>query len=452
MARWNPLLFLAGFHGLEVCLTISPIRSLFSRNTGANDCIFTDSQMLKQYSSSIQHGSAFKFRFFGKTIVAISSPTAVSDFLRDHSGAFDAIHADNIQLLTGINVGDDRILHVYSVLVGRASAPTHRAMMPSNLPAISSRFTQDLLKGLYELDLSAPQVSLNEYVHRTMYNASSTAFFGPDFPLDTYDDFMTFDHGSPLISRHLGMFAKSATAARDALYAAWNRHIVGHWIPEEEGRLEGAVDMMTNIYRGLSKADLTPEEIYRLMGLIIWTIHANVLGLTIWVMCHLLTDRDTYTSVCQEIRAFVDEKFPHIEDIAQVNPKALEGNGLPLLNSFIREVIRTKTSFGVTRIATRDAVIRDEGDKAILIRKGELVSVNVQGMHFSPELHSEPEAFKADRFVEEEAPYKLFIFGMGKHNVRPNFLFITSIDSSDILFSSVQGEIMPISSFVSLSF
>lgn len=342
------------------------------------------------------------------------------------------INADNTHLLSGINMNDDRILHVYSALIRGASGPTHRALMPSNLPAISSRFTEDLLKGLNQLDLSASRVSLNEFVHRMMYNASSTAFFGPDFPLHTYDDFMTFDHGSPLISHRLGMFARSATAARDALYAAWNRHLVGHWVPEENGYMEGAVDVMTNIYRELNKADLTPEEIHRLMGLIIWTIHANVLGVSIWVMCHLLTDRDTYTRACQEIRAFVDERFPHIEDIAQIDPRVLEGDDLPFLNSFIREVIRTKTGLGATRIATRDAVIRDEGDKAILIREGEIISVNVQGMHSSPELHSEPEVFKADRFVEEEASYKLYIFGMGKHIVRSDFLFFAWIERSDM--------------------
>ena len=371
--------------------------------------------------NSIQHGSAFKFRFFGKTVVAISSPTAVSDLLRDHSGAFEAIiNADNTHLLSGISMSDDRILHVYSALIGRASGPTHRALMPSKLPAISSRFTQNLLGGLNQLDLSASRASLNEFVHRMLYNASSAAFFGPEFPLDTYDNFMTFDHGSPLISHRLGIFARSAIAARDTLYVAWSRHIIGHWIPEENGYLEGAADVMTNIYRELNKADLTQEEIHRLMGLIIWTIHANVLGLTIWVMCHLLTDRDTYTKVCREVRAFVDEKFPHIEDIAQIELRALEGDDLPFLNSFIREVMRTKTGLGATRIATRDAVIRDEGDKAILIRKGEIISVNVQGMHYSPELHSEPEVFKADRFMEEEASYKLYIFGMGRHIVRPH--------------------------------
>ena len=375
--------------------------------------------MLKQWSDSIQNGSAFKFRFFGKTIVAVSSPTAVSNFLRDRSGAFEAkVNADSTHLLTGINMSDDRISHVYSTLIEKSSGPTHRALMPSNLPAISSRFTQYLLKEFKQLNLSVPRVSLHGFVHRMMYNATSMAFFGTDFPLHTYDDFMTFDHGSPLISRHLGIFARSATTARDALYAAWNRHIIRHWIPGDDGYLEDAVGLMTNIYRELNGADLTQEEVARLMGLVIWTIHANVLGLTIWVMCHLMADKDTYTSACQETRAFVDERFPDIEDIAQIDPRTLEGEDFPFLNSLIREVIRTKTANGPTRVAIRDAVIQDEGGKAIFIRKGEVISVNFQGMHFSPELYSEPEVFRADRFMDEEASRNLFIFGMGKHTVR----------------------------------
>lgn len=326
-------------------------------------------------------------------------------------------------------MNSDRIMHVYSALIGRASGPTHRALMPSNFPAISSRLTQNLVQGLRQLDLSAPQVSLSEFVHRVMYNASSTAFFGPNFPLHTYDDFMTFDHGSALISRRLGLFARPAVTARDALYAAWGRHLVGHWVPEGDGHLEGALDVMTNIYRGLRKADLTLEEIHRLMGLIIWTIHSNVMVLSIWVMCHLLTDKDAYTRASQEIRAFVDERFPHIEDMAQLDPWVLQGDGFPFLNSLIHEVMRTKSGLGATRIATRDALIRDKGGKAILIRKGELVTVNVQGMYYSPELHSEPDVFKADRLLEEVPPYKLLTFGMGKHIVRPDFLFFAWFES-----------------------
>ena len=315
-------------------------------------------------------------------------------------------------------MSDDRISHVYSTLIEKSSGPTHRALMPSNLPEISSRFTQYLLKELNQLNLSVPRVSLHGFVHRMMYNATSMAFFGTDFPLHTYDDFMMFDHGSPLIARHLGIFARSATTARDALYAAWNRHIIRHWIPEDDGYLEGAVDVMTNIYRELNKADLTHEEIPRLMGLIIWTIHTNVLELTMWVMCHLLADKDTYTSACREIRAFVDGRFPHVEDIAQIGLRTLEGDNFPFLNSLILEVIHTKAANGPTRVAIRDAAIQDEGGKAISIRKGEVISVNLQGMHFSPELYSEPEVFRADRFMDEKASRNLFVFGIGKHTVR----------------------------------
>jgi len=351
-------------------------------------------------------------------MVVVSSPTAISSLLKDTSGAFEAITIDSAHILSGGNVGKDRIFYVYSTLMGRASRHVYRAMMPSNLLPISSRFTQDFLKELNRLDLSASHASLHEFVRRMMYNASSTAFFGPNFPLNTYDDFMIFDHGAPLLIRHLGIFAGSATAARDAMYKAWNQHMVGNWISEESGHLEGAVSMMTNLYRELNETDLTPEEISRLIGLLIWTIHSNVLVLATWVMCHLLTNKNTYTSVCQEIRAYVDQKFPYIEAIAEIDLKTLEGDNFPLLNSFIREVIRTKTSMGIHRLATRDAVIKGDNQKEILIRKGEMVFANIPGMHYSSRLHPEPDVFKADRFVEEKESYKSYTFGMGRHAVR----------------------------------
>lgn len=372
--------------------------------------------------NSLEYGSAFKFRFFGKTMVAISSPTAASNFLKDYSGAFKSMfNAETVYSLSGINRSDDQVWNVYSALVRATYDPIHRALVPSNMSAISSRFTQDFMKGLDELDLSAPDVSLHGFVHRTIYNASSTAFFGPNFPLNTYNDFMTFESGSPLIARHLGIFARSAATARDALFAEWDNHIIRNWVSEGNGYLEGAVGMMTEVYNELNQTNLTPEETSRLMGLTIWAIHANVMDLTTWVMCHLLIDKNTYTNACREIRAFVDEKFPNLEDITQIDLKTLESDNLPLLNSLIREVMRTKTNLGATRLATRDTVIRDDDQKAILIRKGEIVSVNIQGMHYSPEFHSEPECFKADRFVEEKASYKLYTYGVGKHAVRMLF-------------------------------
>jgi len=47
-------------------------------------------------------------------------------------------------------------------------------------------------------------------------------------------------------------------------------------------------------------------------------------------MCRLLADRDAYTSACL---AFVDE-FPHVQDISQIDPRALRGSFLDPIRLF----------------------------------------------------------------------------------------------------------------------
>lgn len=384
---------------------------------------FIEASVLNQRCST-QYGSSFKFKIFGWKIIAISSPAAVSSLLGDHSGAFEVANGQNIHLLAGLEIDKDRIPHVHSTLMRRGGGPVHRALMPSRLSAISSRFTQDLLKGLKQFGSSTPPTSLSDFVHRTLYNASSTALFGPDFPLHTYENFMTFDYGSPLILRGLSVFARAAVAARESTFACWTRYFTEHWVPGRNGYLDGAVDMISDIYRGLQQADLAQDEVHRLMGIITWTIHSNVLGLALWVMCHIITDRDTYARACQEIQSFADEKFPQIDDIVRIDPKVLGGDDFRFLNSVVQEVMRTKLALGPTRMATRDTVIRDESGKAILVRKGELVTVNFQGMHFSQDLQEDPDVFKADRFVDGEAPYRSYVFGSGKHIVSFKSIFL----------------------------
>ncbi|KAG6894063.1 hypothetical protein C0995_015091, partial [Termitomyces sp. Mi166 len=146
---------------------------------------------------SIPH-SSFKCKLFGQTFVAISSPTAISNIFRDSSGSLDTINARNIHLLTGMKVSKDRVSHVYSVLQQKAIPPVHRALMPSRLPIISSRLAEELLKVLKRNNSTTSHISLNDFVHRTLYDATSAALFGASFPLDTYENFMIFDEGAAL--------------------------------------------------------------------------------------------------------------------------------------------------------------------------------------------------------------------------------------------------------------
>lgn len=367
-------------------------------------------------TSREKYGRAFKFKIFGRNIVAIASPTAVSNLLLDHTGSFDVINGQAIQLLSGIKTNGDRLRHLYSVLGKKAVPPVHRSLMPSRLPIISSKWTKELLKALKQIDLARSPLSLNDFVHRTLYNVTSIALLGPNFPLHTYENFRIFDEGAALQLRNLGVFARAASTARESLLACWTRHFEEHWVPEDNGYLAGASDMISDAYRGLKDSDLSQEEIHRLMFSILWAVHTNVMELTTWVMCHIITDEDIYKRVCHEIRSFVGQQFPEIDNISQIDPRLLDGDAFRFLNSVVQEVVRTKTAVGPLRVATRDAVIKDNGNKEIRIYKGEMIMINLPGMYHDQTLHEEPEVFKADRFFEGPK-YKSYAFGGGKHIV-----------------------------------
>ncbi|KAG6918391.1 hypothetical protein DXG01_014792 [Tephrocybe rancida] len=295
----------------------------------------------------------------------------------------------------------------------KASPHIERALAPSRLHIISSRLTEELLKSLQKIDSTSPRLSLTNFVHRTLYTSGSIALLGPDYPVHTYENFMIFDEGVGLHSRQLGAFAKAGKVARESVLVDLKRHLVEQWVPENGGHLAGAVDMMSDIYREVKQTDLSHDEVHRLMLGILWSIHGNIMELTTWVLCHVITDKDTYTRVCQEIRSFAKQQFPQIDGITRMDPRLLD-EAFPFLNSLVQEVGRTKAAFGQMRVANRDAVILDEGGKEILIRKGEMVAINLPGMNHSPRLQEDPEVFKADRFLNR-ASQRSYLFGAGKH-------------------------------------
>ncbi|KAG6864639.1 hypothetical protein C0991_008145, partial [Blastosporella zonata] len=364
-----------------------------------------------------KHHSLFKFKIFGQIFVAISSPTAVSNLFRDRSGSFDVFEGQLFHLLTGMNIPKDRVPLIYFVLSRTAIPPTHRAMMPSRLPILSSRFSEELLKALKEVEMTNRPSSLSDFVHRTLYHSSNVAFLGADFPRHTYENFMIFNDRAGLFVRDLRAFAGPANAARESVFACWTQHFIDNWVPVQDGHLTGATDMISDIYRGLKRTELSDGELHRMICGILWSIHTNVMDVTIWVICHILTDQDNYTRVCREVRNFVGQ-FPVIDNIAHIDPRQLDSDDFEFLNSLIQEVLRTKAAIGPVRVATRDAVIMDEGGKEIFIRKGEMITINFQGMHYSPSLQDEPEVFKADRYMNGGSAYRSYVFGGGIHIVR----------------------------------
>lgn len=381
---------------------------------------------------SLRYGTTFKFQLFGHYMIALSSPAAVSNFLRDRSGTFTVINFQQTHEFCGIGGGEKHYAYLYSVLE-RKLAPTatrclSRRFLNNIIPTLISRLLEDVTKMVHD-----DTRSLHELVHRILYHSATAALFGPLFPVETYSDFMEYDEGVGFIAKYLPGLAPKSVEARSHLVAAYSRYFNAAWRDETGGFLEGASDVMSEMYRELRATELSYDEAARLMVHVTWAFNVNIMRVTTWVMCHILTDKDVYDRVCEEIRTFVDTHFPNFAGLESMDFKTLDDGQFQLLSSITQEVLRTKSSNVSMREATQDTVIMDENDVAILVRKGEYVMADMQSMHNSENLQRDPGQFQADRFLEKPS-YKSVVFGAGQHMVSLNVIaaFLTHSSSPSV--------------------
>ncbi|KAG8176927.1 hypothetical protein JTE90_018710 [Oedothorax gibbosus] len=119
-------------------------------------------------------------------------------------------------------------------------------------------------------------------------------------------------------------------------------------------------------------------------------------------------------SVQEKVRAEVDEALKHTD--GELTYESLKS--MRYLDNVISETLRIYPPLSrLDRTADADYTFSSTG---ITIRKGNLISIPVHGIHRDPNIYPEPEKFDPDRFTPEEKekrdPYVYLPFGAGPRN------------------------------------
>ncbi|TFK32094.1 cytochrome P450 [Crucibulum laeve] len=371
---------------------------------------------------SQRYGMTFKFLIGGNYVVAISSPTAIANFLRDRTGVFDVVDYQLIPLLSNLT-DPSRNQYIYEIVEQKALVAANHGLSQRNLPKVSTTVNYEIFKTLGNVVGKGIQLPVLDFVQRSLYVAVSNSLLGSHFPsLATFDDFITFDDGAPSLLRKMNFLARPAYRARERLISQFARYIDTAWREEEGGggSLEGASEVMSDIVRSMKNSELTKDEAARLMSSFFWGSHTNMMRTTTWMVRHLATDSILLSRIQRELQAAVDSKFYDAQSILHMHPRDLDGPEFALLTSFVKEVLRMNMLPTSIRVAVRDTTIASDNGEFIIIRKGEQVLANLYGLHHAPHIHDDPDAFRVDRFLNvstEEMRQKktLSTFASGQH-------------------------------------
>ncbi|KAI0036345.1 cytochrome P450 [Vararia minispora EC-137] len=142
-------------------------------------------------------------------------------------------------------------------------------------------------------------------VVHTLYRASSTVFFGAHLPDDTFFACAAFDAEMFYLSADVPLLNRRGARVRDRFAATVADFLREHWMESEGGGFldGGASDTTSAAIRSMKSAGLTEDEVSRILVLILWGVHSNMLLVALWTMIYLVADPSAYTRVCDAIRA-----------------------------------------------------------------------------------------------------------------------------------------------------
>lgn len=344
----------------------------------------------------------------------ISSIAALKDFFKhERRGAFTVIDNQQMHCMAGHHAEDDRYTHIYTILSQRAFRPLYHAFSLSKIHNRVAHINSLLFRQIETTVKHAGptgELPVTFFTRHVVYQTMVTLFLGPEFP-DIFPDGDLLDTHMATIMYGLEFMVPSAIQARERLYSTFAAHLASKWDENREGTLEGASDFMSEIIREMKLADLSPEEVARYMIPFMWGASSNLMAVCTWVMGHILQDDQVYRAMKDEILPVTDKLS--LGDILNMDSR----DSFPGLDSIIQEVLRTKTQIPLMRVAQEDVVLMDQ-DKAIYIRKGDLVAPDAPSLNMSSVHFDDPHSFKADRFNKTSNGGALYVFGAGQHVVR----------------------------------
>lgn len=366
-------------------------------------------------------GSVYKVFLAGQDIIIFSDPDNIGPVLRDPYRGLDG-HDFQFYVLKCVGgLQDDMPLK----LLARLTTTVARMSSNRSIPEYSSSFSQHLLREFGKLACGKEErVSMQMFVERSLHDASSTALWGPSFPLDTFTEFKVIDNYFRLLTLPLPLYLPKARAAQKSLKARIHAWIEGCW--KEDIGIPQASSGATDIWRVLRAADCSSSDVVGIFMVFLIGLHSNIGRLATWLLIYLLRDRVAFQRLRREIDHAVDVQFGSIEQLLAANPWSLGSDTFPLLDSALTETMRLTAVAVFVRSAVRDLEVPTKNGSAVSLHAGEILATNGCAMNLSNEYFADAKTFIVDRFIDtgdrKGAPRPVSAFGVGVHAVGSPFV------------------------------
>uniref|UniRef100_A0A3Q2XYR3 Cytochrome P450, family 7, subfamily B, polypeptide 1 n=1 Tax=Hippocampus comes TaxID=109280 RepID=A0A3Q2XYR3_HIPCM len=138
----------------------------------------------------------------------------------------------------------------------------------------------------------------------------------------------------------------------------------------------------------------------------LWASVANTAPAGFWAAYHLLRHPEALRAIRQEIRDVLESsghKFSAGTDLA-LNPQQLDK--MILLESAVHESLRLSSASINIRVAQEDLTLRLNNERAMAVRKGDIVALYPRSVHMDAAVYDQPQTFCFDRFARQTEFFK----------------------------------------------
>lgn len=237
------------------------------------------------------------------------------------------------------------------------------------------------------------ELELFKMCRNTMFKASCYAVFGPEFPCDEInDDYKIFENN---ISTFVKGFPRITNPKAFDARARVSKHLAEFFNnPEKTGKSSDLIRSHIQTFQNNANVD-TPENRAAYMFGILFASASNVVPAAFWMVAHALAHPGLADTIRDIIR-------PHYDpETDSFNWEELYAN--EFFKSMISETLRLHSNITNARFAESDTDIPiGEHGELKTVKKGEIVIIVSDLIHWDAEVYPDPFTWVPDRFLPSQ--------------------------------------------------
>ncbi|XP_076123481.1 prostacyclin synthase [Alosa pseudoharengus] len=351
-----------------------------------------------------KHGDIFTVRVAGHYVTVLLDPNTYDDLLSDTKALDFKRYA---QLL---------MQRMFSLNMPNHDPLTERAWMERHFQGPNLMQLCESMQNNLQLLFNGTEVARNplqwrqeglfSFCYSLLFRAGYLTLFEVDrndiTQLTTvYEEFRKFDG---LLSKLARSTVKKeerrvASCAQERLWEL----LSACWLGGGASRAQGNTWQQSYLQH-LQSESVEQESQRRAMLLQLWVTQGNAGPAAFWLLGFLLTHPEAMRAVRAEIRSLQEQRHPLV---------SLQKN-TPVLDSVLSETLRLRAAALITREVVQDKLLQVSGGRDYLLRRGDRVCLfPFLSPQMDEEIHSEPEKFKYDRFLNEDGTERKDFFKRG---------------------------------------